>query len=194
MPSTPALRALREELRRNPRLQAGGLVIVLLILGWLFLVAGDWRNEKIETLKQTQQRLLQVRELARQQSWVERADEAGRLAEAMAAELPPAASPGLAQADFQGWLRGLVDSQGGTLRLEVQPPVRADNPADVIRVTATVSGSLSPVQVAQLVNRIESRATLATIPVMTVRSDGANQTFSLTVQGFYRLAAGEARP
>ena len=28
---------------------------------------------------------------------------------------------------------------------------------------------------------------LVTLPTLTVRSDGANQTFSLTVQGFYRV-------
>jgi hypothetical protein len=31
-----------------------------------------------------------------------------------------------------------------------------------------------------------------TIPAITIRSDGSNQTFSLTVQGYYRVAAPAA--
>lgn len=183
----PRLRLLVVEIRDNPRLQLGTVLIGALILGWLVLVLADWRKEKLVVLEQARQRLAQVQELAGQQVWIERADAAGRLSTTLEAEIPAAASPGLAQAEFQGWLQDIVSAQGAPLRLDVQAPVRIDQPADIVKVTATVSGGLPPGRVTDMIHRIEGRAALSTIPTLTIRSDGLNQTFSLTVQGFYRL-------
>jgi hypothetical protein len=63
-----------------------------------------------------------MQQLAGQGVWVQRAQEAGQLARSLDAEIPAARSAGLAQADFQGWLRGIVESQGTTVRLDVQAP------------------------------------------------------------------------
>lgn len=181
------LKTLANEISRNPRLQAGAALILLLILGWIFLVLGDWRKAEVSALTDAQQRLTQVRALAGQKSWENRADGARKLADALSAEIPPVASAGLAQADFQNWLRELVNSQGTPLRLDVQAPVKVDGRADVVKVTATISGSLPPGRVQQLIGRIEGRTSLSTVPVLSIRSDDLNQTFSLTVQSFYRL-------
>lgn len=188
------LRPLADEIRRNPRLQLGGVLIVALVVGWLFLVLGDWRQAKLADLAQAHQRLDQVRELAGQEAWLERAEDAASLVRTLEAEIPPVASPGLAQADFQGWLRELVNAQGANLRLDVQSPTELDQPADVVRVNATISGGMPPGRVVQLINRIEGRSALTTIPTLIIRSDGANQTFSLTVQGYYRLGSAGAAP
>ena len=188
------LSPLVAQIRANPRLQAGLGVISAIVLLWLFLLLGDWRQARIAVLQASQQRLEQTRNLARQKDWAERAEQARLLANALQAEIPPAASPGLAQAEFQGWLRQLADTQPASLRLDVQPPVRLEAPADVVRVTATLNGSLPPSQVLQLISRIESRQSLATIPMMTLRSDGLNRSFSLTIQGYYRLQAREPQP
>lgn len=184
---SPRLRALLGEIRDNPRLQLGTGLIGALVLGWFVLVLADWRGEKMEALQQARQRLAQVQELAGQQAWIERADAARRLSATLEAEIPTAASAGLAQAEFQGWLRDIVNAQGVPLRLDVQAPVRIERPADIVKVTATVSGGLPPGRVMEMIHRIEGRAALSTIPTLTIRSDGLNQTFSLTIQGFYRL-------
>lgn len=185
----PQLKSLATEIRGNPRLQVGLTLIVLLFLGWVFLVLGDARRTQLQQLEQGRQRLVQVKQLAGQKVWLERADAAKRLADTLDAEIPPAKSPGLAQAAFQGWLKEIVDSQGTNLRIDVQSPAYVEDPADVVRVTAVVSGGLEPQRVWQMIHRIEGHAALVSIPTLTVRSDGANKAFSLTVQGYYRLPA-----
>lgn len=185
---------LAEQIRGNPRLLAGMVLIATIVLLWLFLLLGDWRQSRITVLQASLDRLEQTRILARQRDWSERAGRATQVADNLQAEIPPAASPGLAQADFQGWLRQLADNQPAQLRLEVQVPVRLEEPADIVRVTATLNGTMPPSQVVQLMGRIESRQSLATIPMATLRSEGSNQSFSLTVQGYYRLQAAEAMP
>lgn len=185
------LSATMAQIRSNPRLQGGLGLIAAILLVWLFLLLGDWRQARISTLQASNQHLEQTRNLARQKDWAERAEQARQMADALEAEIPPALSPGLAQADFQGWLRQLADSQPAPLQLNVQAPVRMEDPAGIIRVTATLNGSMTPSQVLMLIARIEGRQSLATIPMMTLRSDGLNRTFSLTIQGYYRLQAKE---
>lgn len=188
------LQPLRDQLQANPRLQLGVVLIAVIVLVYVVLVLSDWRAAKLEDLAKAHQRLEQVRQLAGQQEWPERAAEATRLLEVLRAEIPDAASAGLAQADFQGWLGEIVQSQPETVRLDVQAPVTLEQPRGLLRVTATLTGALPPNRVLQLIHRIESRANLATIPVLTIRSDGRNQTFSLTVHGYYRLPSEEVVP
>ena len=188
------LSPLVAQIHANPRLQAGLGLIVTIALLWVFLLLGDWRQAQIAALQASNQRLEQTRNLALQKDWGERAAQARQMADILQAEIPPAASPGLAQADFQGWLRQLTDNQPTPVRLEVQSAVHLEAPADIVKVTATLNGNLTPSQVLTLVSRIEGRQSLATIPMMTVRSDGLNRSFSLTVQGYYRLQAKEAAP
>lgn len=185
---------LAAQIRGNSRLQIGLGLIAAIVLLWLFLLLGDWRQARIMVLQASNHRLEQTRNLARQKNWAERAEQAKQMAERLQAEIPSAASPGLAQADFQGWLRQLADAQPAQLRLDVQAPVRLEEPADIVKVTATLNGSMSPSQVTQLIDRIESRQSLATIPMATLRSDGLNRSFSLTIQGYYRLQTGKPQP
>lgn len=186
-PVTTRLRPLLAQVGGNPRLQAGLALIALLVVGWLWLLIGDTRDARLQELGRHHERLAQIKQLAGQTIWLQRAEEAERLAGVLAAELPPAGSPGLAQADFQGWLRGIVDAQGAELRMEVQAPVLVEAMPGVVQVTAVVSGALPPQRAVQMIQRIEGYTKLVTLPLVTIRDDGANQTFSLTVRGFYRL-------
>lgn len=189
---TARLRPLLGQINGNPRLLGGVVLIALLVVGWLWLVIGDQRAEQVRELERGHERLAQIKQLAGQKIWLQRAEEAERLGAMLAAELPPADSPGLAQADFQGWLRGIVDAQGADLRLDVQAPTLVEDAPGVVQVTAVVSGGLPPQRVLQMIQRIEGYTKLVTIPIATVRDDGANQTFSLTVRGYYRLASPQA--
>jgi len=182
-----SLRPLLGEIRSNPRLQAGLALIALLFLGWFFLVLGDLREAQVQHLEQARQRYVQVRQLSGQQVWFERASEAEQLARALDAEIPTAASPGLAQASFQGWLKEIVDSQGAPVRLEMHQPTRVETDPGIVRISATIAGGMEPQRTWQMIHRIEASAALVAIPVLTVRSDGSNKTFSLAVQGFYRI-------
>ncbi len=188
-PVPPQLKLLLIQVRANARLQAGLALIGLLLIGWVFLVLGDWRDAQLAKLEQGHQRLAQVRQLAGEQVWLQRAEDARRLADLLDAEIPPAQSPGLAQAAFQSWLQPFTLGNATPLRLEVQTPTYLDAPADVVRVSAEIGGGMDPRRVWEMIHRIESSTSLVTIPLLTVRSDGANKTFSLSVQGYYRLPA-----
>lgn len=197
--SLPAgLRPLWAQVRGNPRLQAGLALIALLVAGWVFLVLGDLRAARLEQRQQALQRYVQVRQLVGQEVWLQRADAANRLADALAAEIPPAQSPGLAQAAFQDWLKKIVDSEGEQIRLIVQAPAPVEDQDGLVQVTAEISGAMEPHRVWQMIHRIESSVSLVTIPILSVRTDGTNRRFSLTVEGFYRLPAaaepGEPKP
>lgn len=190
----PQIEQLSRQVSANPRLQAGLGLIGLLLVGWIFLVLGDLRTAKLRQLQDARHRLAQVQQLAGQDVWLQRADQAERLARMLDAELPPARSPGLAQAAFQGWLKQFVDPQDTSVRMDVQAPVAVDSPPDTVRVTAMISGTGDPQRAWQLIRRIESSSALVTIPVLSVRSDGTNHGFSLTVQGYYHVAAGTGSP
>lgn len=193
-PLPPALRSALTELRGNPRLQSGLALIALLLFGWLFLVLGDARRTLVNDLQEAHERLLQVKQLAGQKAWSQRARDAEALAKALDAEIPSARSTGLAQADFQGWLQKIVDAQGANLRVDMQSPIRDETQPGLVRVTAVVSGGLAPRRVLQMVHRIESSASLVTLPALLVRTDGANQTFSATVQAIYRVPESAPAP
>lgn len=190
-PLPPALRAALTELQGNPRLQLGLAMIVLTLCGWIFLVLGDLRTSLVKDLQDGHERLLQVKQLAGQKAWSQRARDAEALAKALEAEIPPARSVGLAQADFQGWLQKIVDAQGANLRIDMQAPVRDEAQPGLVRVSAVVSGGLPPRRVLQMIHRIESNTALVTLPALLVRTDGANQTFSATVQSIYRVPEKE---
>lgn len=183
----PRLAPLLAQVSRNPRLQAGLIAIALIIVAWAMLALGDLRRAGLKQLERDHERLARIKQLAGQNTWGERSAEAQTLNRILAAEIPPARSPGLAQAEFQGWLREIVNAQGQALRLETQAPAAVESVPGVVQVTSVISGSLSPDRVIQMLQRIEGHAQLVTVPLATIRDDGANQTFSLTVRGFYRL-------
>ena len=181
------------QVRANPRLQVGLASIGLLLLGWLFLVLGDAREAQVKAVVEARQHYFQVRQLSGQDAWTQRAADAVQLADALEAELPTAPSAGLAQATFQGWLKGITDTQATPIRVDLQPPVRLEAPnEDVVRISANVAGSMEPRRAVDLVHRFESGTALVTIPEISLLSDGANQTFSMTVQGFYRVPVAVA--
>lgn len=182
------LRPLLDQVRANPRLQVGLGAIGLLLVGWIVLVLGDVRQGQVARLEQARARYIQVRQLSGQDVWLQRAADAAKLADALEAEIPQAASGGLAQAQFQGWLKTITDSQGVPIRMDTEAPTRLEAPsAGIVRVTATIAGSMDPQRTWQLIHRIEGTTSLVTIPAIAIRSDGSNQTFSLTVQGYYRV-------
>lgn len=181
---------LPDQVKANARLQVGLGVTAGIMILWIVLVLADWREARISVLKDSIVHLEQTRSLARQTDWPERAAQAQEIVETLKAEIPQASSPGMAQAEFQGWLRELAEKQSLPVRMEVQAPVHLAQPENIVRVSATLNGSLPPGQVLALVERIESRQSLATVPVMTLRSDTSTRSFSMTVNGYYSLEQG----
>lgn len=187
------LRQARQELAGNRRLQVGVLLIAAILLLYLWLLAGDWRTAAERDLAAARQRLQRIESLVGQDVWLERAAAAADLADALDAQVPAIDTPGLAQASVQTWARELTAAHGEAVRVQSDAPTRIPG-SDIWRVPMTLSGALPPRSVLQLIQRIESHAQLRTIEQATL-VNRANQTFSLTVVAFYRIAedADDAR-
>lgn len=104
--------ALKDQWRRNLRLQAGVAVIVGLVWLWACLVGLDEAQHLREQAAADTEAALQLRPLLGQTQWPARADEAQRLL-AAARELQwPATSGGAAEAKLQDELRSWAGKAG----------------------------------------------------------------------------------
>lgn len=108
-------RGLKEQWRRNLRLQAGVAAIVGLVWLWACLVGLDEAQRLREQAAADAESALQLRPLLGQTQWPARADEAQRLL-AAARELQwPATSAGAAEAKLQDELRSWAGKAGVTV-------------------------------------------------------------------------------
>lgn len=182
------LQPMRDELRSNARLQLGAGVIAGLLLLSLWWSLSDWRAALARETEQTAQRLARVENLAGQEQWADRVQAAHTLRTTLEAEIPPAVSPGLAQAAFQSWLSALVGTLGTRPQLTMDAPVLVENPQGLVKIGATLTGSLSARQWADMIRRIEGERQLLVIPTLQLRSDTSN-TYTMTLHAYYRLDA-----
>lgn len=187
---------LGSELRANRRLQVGLALIVMLVLAWLWLVLADGRAALVRERLATEERIERMQLVAGQDFWPRRAAEAVALNDALAAEIPQAGSPGLAQAAFQSWLGRQLESLAGQPQVAMEEPLQLDSHPGIVRTSATLSGSLPTRQVIELLRRIEADRQLIVVPAIQIRSE-TNETVSLTVHAFYRVGvppSGEKTP
>jgi len=96
--------ALREELRQNPRLRFGLILIACILLGYGLLLLHDQQAELQAQYQQHANKLQKLQKLTQQTQWQARADLATNQRLQLEQHLWIAESPGLAQADFQSWL------------------------------------------------------------------------------------------
>lgn len=183
----------REQWRRNPRLRAGGMVIAAVVALYLFLVASDWKEQLAQQYVDRRDYLWRMQSLVGEDEWLQRAEEAAELRSALEAQVPEAATLGLAQASVQTWVRDLMAAYGGgTLQVQAQSAQPIEGRPEWVRVPVTVSGGLEPTQVVDLIRQVERNANLAVIEQAGIMNR-QNRTFSLTIVAFYRVAeAGDA--
>lgn len=188
----PALRGLRAEWQGNQRLRWGVLAIALILAAYLFLVLVDWKASLQAQYLQRAEYLYKVRTLSGQGVWVERAQAARRMHDALLAQVPTVATVGLAQASVQSWARELVAATGGEVRVEARAPQAVDGQPGIWRVPIVLSGSLAPSQVVQLMQRIDRQSTLTVVEQANMLNR-ENRTFSLTIVSFFRIEQEPAR-
>lgn len=189
-----ALADVRRQWADNPRLRLGVAVIALIVVVYLFLVLQDWRTALATEYASRTEHLYKMRALAGQDAWVERARSTAEVRRALEAEMPDAATPGLAQANVQGWVRDVVAAYGEEgVTVQVHDAVAVDGHADVWRVPVNINGTLRSGRYLDLVAAIERRNTLAIIEQARVL-DRENETFSLTVVAYFRIAPGNIAP
>lgn len=182
---------LRQELARNVRLRVGVAVIGAILALYAVLVLRDWRAELHERYVERREYLRKVRGLAGQRVWQARAQEMAAARKALEAAVPSAASPGLAQAMAQGWIREQVAPFGAAVQVQSRPVERVDGEPGIVRIPTVVSGSLNPRSVVNLLQQIERRSALTVVEEALIRNR-ENRTFQLTVVSYVRVEATDA--
>lgn len=177
---------VRAEFQANPRLRWGGLLIVAIMVFYLLLVLFDVRALMQREYVQQVQRLDKISSLAGQDEWLQRAEQARALHDALQAQLPSVATLGLAQASVQSFARDMIASSGKPLRVQSETAAEVGRGSGIWRVPVVLSGALAPDATLQLIRRIEMQPNLIVIEQAMVlnRNDGM---VSLTVAGFFRI-------
>ena len=187
------LQALRRQAEAAPWLKWAGFAIALLLA--LFIVQGleGWRTERQKAAIDAEQNLRRILALKGQDAWLEREKNTRQLHDALQAQLPEVATPGMAQAALQSWLRditsGFDSQQNVTIKVNRSGPV--EGMPDVTRVNASLNGRLSPRQSLSLLRRIETSPTLIVVETLTLQSEDSS-TLHLTVNAYYRVTGGKA--
>lgn len=127
---------LMEELRDNPRLRVGLVLVVAILVGYGLL---EWRDRQEVAVGEYKRLLGQVARMGQPQQpakWARRASEAEEALQQARGQLWRNASTGLAQAQVQDWLNGLlrkVDAKSASVRV-AEPELSPDAAALAARL------------------------------------------------------------
>lgn len=187
----PALRSLREEFARNQRLRWGAWAILGLGALYFLVVLVDWRRDLHERYQQRTTELYKVAQLAGQEQWIVRAQEARRLRNSLQAEIPKANSIGLAQAEVQSTVRQITRAFGQSLNATSPAPAPVSGRTDLWRVPVTLNGTIEPRLLLEVLRRVEGNPRLMTIEQLSYRTQQGRPQLSMTVVAFYRIDAAQ---
>lgn len=189
----PALMGeIQKQLAAAPWLKWGLLAVGALAFLFAWQALAKARSQAEAEAINAEAQLRRVRALQGQDIWTTRQQEAASLYRSLDAEIPLVATPGLAQAALQTWLRGLGNSTVGAtdLRIVVDEAVLLEEPAGLIRVHASFSGRMAARQSLNIVRQIEAGTNLVVPETIDIRS-GTNNTLNLTVNAYYRSGQGK---
>lgn len=185
-----SLQSLRRQVDAAPWLRWAALAIAMLAAALALQALDKLRMERQKAGIEAEQDLRRILALKGQDVWVAREKSARLLRDSLKAQLPKVNTPGMAQAALQNWLRNITsnfDAQNVVIRLNRTAPL--ESMPEVLKVNAALNGNLSPGQALALIRRIESAPNLVVVETMALQSDSSN-TLHLTVNAYYRLAAG----
>lgn len=177
----------RLEFSQNQRLRIGVFVIAGILAFYSFLVLRDWRASLQDHYVERRQYLRKLKGLAGQSQWPARAEAIARSRRALEAEIPTVASPGLAQAAAQTWLRDMAAVHGEAVQVQSQPAQAVDGQPGLWRLPMVLSGALPTRSVLNLIEQVEKRRSLSVIDQALI-INRENQTFELTVVSYARVA------
>lgn len=181
------LRAMREEWKGNPRLRWGTIAAAAIAFIYLCLVLVDWRRDLHAHYQERSLHLYKMTALAGQEYWVARAQSAQAVEKALQAEIPAAATIGLAQAEVQAMVRKLMNAYGRKLTTEARPPTELAGQRGLWRIPVTMRGVTSQAQMLEILRLLESSDRLVTIEQFSFTFAQGVPNFSLTLVAYYRV-------
>jgi len=174
----------KQQLEAAPWLKWAGLGIAVLLALWVMLALADWRRAEQRAAAQAEGNLQRILALNGQEIWLQREKDANLLREGMWAQLPEVATPGLAQAALQNWLREITTNMEISIRINHSGPV--EHLPGVFQVNASLSGVMPPGRSLQLIRSIETAANLVTVETLRLTND-ARASLNLTLNAYYRV-------
>lgn len=185
------LQSLKQQADAAPWLKWAGLLIAVLLAVFALQGLDGWRTARQKSSIEAEQNLRRILALKGQDVWLTRKTNAQQLRDALEAQIPKVATPGMAQASLQSWLKGIVSKfdtkHGSAIQINRSAPV--ENMPDILRVNATLNGGYSPRQALVLLRQIESAPNLVVVETLTLQS-GDNSTLHLSLNAYYRISAG----
>ena len=180
-------RKIREEWRSNPRLRWGAALALAIGFFYLILVLVDWRRDLHDQYQQRTLQLYKMTELAGQQHWLTRAQSAQAVEKALQAEIPNAATIGLAQAEVQSTVRLLINAFGRKLGSDARPPAEVPGQPGLWRVPVTLRGLVSQPQMLEILRRVEDSDRLMVIDELSFTFVQGVPNMSMTLVAYYRV-------
>lgn len=183
-------RKIREEWNGNPRLRWGAGIAIAIGFFYLCLVLADWRRDLHDQYQQRTLQLYKMTELAGQEQWLGRAQSAQALEKALQAEVPNAATIGLAQAEVQTFVRQLINAFGRKLGSDVRPPAEVAGQPGLWRIPVTLRGMVSQPQMLEMLRRVEDSDRLMVIDEFSFTFVRGVPNMSMTLVAYYRVGSG----
>lgn len=186
-------RKIREEWRGNPRLRWGAGIALAIGFFYLCLVLVDWRRDLHDQYQQRTLQLYKMTALAGQEHWLARAQSAQAVEKALQAEIPNAATIGLAQAEVQTFVRQLINAFGRKLGSDARPPAEVTGQPGLWRIPVTMRGMVSQPQMLEILRRVEDSDRLMVIDELSFTFVKGVPNMSITLVAYYRVGSGAAR-
>lgn len=183
-------RKIREEWSSNPRLRWGAGVAIAIGFFYLCLVLIDWRRDLHDQYQQRTLQLYKMTALAGQEHWLARAQGAQAVEKALQAEVPNAATIGLAQAEVQTFVRQLINAFGRKLGSDARPPAEVAGQPGLWRIPVTLRGMVSQQQMLGILRRVEDSDRLMVIDEFSFTFVKGVPNMSLTLVAYYRVGSG----
>ena len=186
-------RKIREEWSSNPRLRWGAVIAIAIGFCYLCLVLVDWRRDLHEQYQQRTLQLYKMTALAGQEHWLARAQSAQAVEKALQAEVPNAATIGLAQAEVQTMVRQFINAYGRRLSSDARPPAEVTGQPGLWRIPVTLRGVLSQGQMQEILRRVEDSDRLMVIDELSFTFVKGVPNMSMTLVAYYRVGSNAPR-
>ena len=181
------MQKMREEWSSNPRLRWGAVIALAIGFLYLCLVLVDWRRDLHEEYQQRTLQLYKMTALAGQEQWLLRAQAAQAVEKAVQAEIPNAATIGLAQAEVQTFVRQLINAYGRKLGSDARPPAEVTGQPGLWRIPVTLRGVVSQPQMMEILRRVEDSDRLVVIDEFSFTFARGVPNMSMTLVAYYRV-------
>ncbi len=183
-------RKIREDWNGNPRLRWGAGIAIAIGFLSLCLVLADWRRDLHDQYQQRTLQLYKMTALAGQEQWLARAQSAQAVEKALQAEVPNAATIGLAQAEVQTFVRQLINAFGRKLGSDARPPAEVAGQPGLWRIPVTLRGMVSQPQMLEILRRVEDSDRLMVIDEFSFTFVRGVPNMSMTLVAYYRVGSG----